>query len=819
MSKMMKKIVFLLALLFFSVIMIGNPQISQATPFTHNDPAFKMYFEFLDKQGNEIPKPMGMEATHVIAKGIGYGGAGAAPPGTNCPSILVSANPLSITKESGKNTFALNIPEIDLTIQEYDDYYEWLSNMKINTPMPYIRSIEAYVGLGVPSLSKLTQHNFTWYKYTGSSNGINSAYTGASIKFTKQADDTYKIVPHSSYYTPLSLAGYDDIFIGVRTMSNSTNYGKLYSLGREGDRLRFFIIYYQVKEVFEDQTGALIPAPSGYTNEHYVNIIDQPFNYKMTNDSSLPKTYADSGFIYTYEGWYKGAGKKATMDTTHPPSIDFNATLVNDPENEVHVVYNKRALRVVTEDYVDTSGGTIESSWSTSQTLGDGDTFIQTPAATKTDTSGADWEYQGWKLDSEPMSAMRPSTTPVSVLIDANKNIQYVYKKTEHTITEKWVDRSDGTTLVAMTGNPATNSIDDNDHFTGSATATITDSGGGIWDFIGWENVTDDPGNVIASPAYAVNNIKGNKEIRYHYQARNTTATLDLTPTPQVVSSGDNVSWSSRLSNTGTSSLNNLTLKATSNWASGLSHPTQVTITPSSGAPASFTVGAGDWLTGVTLTGVNIPMGQSADITFTDTATGAVNQVLPAEIEITGNMVSPLTAENFVRIDDPDEPNLNPTGNAGLINIPKFEFGEVEVKPFAQTKGLDAASYQAGYNPYIRYKDQESLVGWDLTVKLSQFTSGSKTLPTTTSIKLNNGDLKEVQNYNKDNESLSSVGSIGNKTIFSDGTTVALTNGAAQGVYQLDYAFNDVELDLLAYSGIAGLKYEADLDWTLTTTP
>lgn len=104
-------------------------------------------------------------------------------------------------------------------------------------------------------------------------------------------------------------------------------------------------------------------------------------------------------------------------------------------------------------------------------------------------------------------------------------------------------------------------------------------------------------------------------------------------------------------------------------------------------------------------------------------------------------------------------------------------------------------------------------------MKLSQFTSGSKTLPTTTSIKLNNGDLKEVQNYNKDNESLSSVGSIGNKTIFSDGTTVALTNGAAQGVYQLDYAFNDVELDLLAYSGIAGLKYEADLDWTLTTTP
>lgn len=114
--------------------------------------------------------------------------------------------------------------------------------------------------------------------------------------------------------------------------------------------------------------------------------------------------------------------------------------------------------------------------------------------------------------------------------------------------------------------------------------------------------------------------------------------------------------------------------------------------------------------------------------------------------------------------------------------------------------------------------DNESNFGWDLTVKLGQFTSGSKTLPTATAIHLNNGDLKEVQDYNKHNESLVNGTSVGNKIIPSDGTTVALTNGAVQGVYQLDYAFNDVELDLLAHTGVSGSSYTATMDWTLTTS-
>ena len=807
MSKWIKRIAVLIAIVGMVIGVIGIPQVSEAA-YTYSYPATTVYVELVNKQGEDFPLPLNMEAVDL---------RGLYPRKYGAVWTNMSATPLTITKVGGKNVFAFHLPEVSsTTVPDSWSYYQMVANIKIVTPLTTVNKL---------------QWSTAFRQYQTLEDKLGSVFitpahlSDSASRFTRNGDNTWNLDMGHDDPNP-EPPGYRKRNFGTRKLDNEATAPspspKFTALGLDGDRVKLQLIAPQIREMFEDETGATIPVPpGGYTNNNYIDIIDQPFTYQMNNGSSLPKTYTDSGFIYTYKGWYHGAGNKGSIITAHPPSIGFNALDVADSQNEVHIVYNKRAIRTLDEEYIDTSSATIEPSWNNmGQTTADGDTFNQTPAATKTDSSGTEWEYLGWKLGSEPMSAMK--TTPVSHVISANTTIQYVYQKKQHMITEKWVDQADGTTLVPMTGNPKSNAVDDNDPFSGSPAATITDSGGGIWDYTGWENATDAAGTVNSAASFTINNIKGGKEIRYHYQARNTTANLDLNPTPQVVASGGTVAWSSRLTNTGTSTLNNLTLKATSNWASGLSAPTQVTVTPAGGAPQNFTVSPVDWAGGFNLTGVSIPSGgpnNYADITFTDTATGAVNQVLPAEIEIDGNMASPLTAENFVRIDDPDELNLNPSGNAGLINIPKFEFGDVEVKPFAQTKGLDAASYQAGYNPYIRYKDQESLVGWDLTVKLSQFTSGSKTLPTTTSIKLNNGDLKEVHNYNKGNESLSSVGSIGNKTIFSDGTTVALTNGTAQGVYQLDYAFNDVELELLAHSGIAGLRYEANMDWTLTTTP
>lgn len=789
MNRLVKKILVVSTFIGMVFGIIGNPIISRA--FTFNYPASTVYVEYKDQKGNDFPVSLGMDGVYVTFLG----------------ATSLGDDPLTITKIGGQNVFALDIPAFNRTVGSGQRLQSYVANLKITTPLPYVKSF-----VSIPTDSSLpTMNKYSRYREVDGVPWQQSLPLNQT--HTKQVDNTFNFPLDGSYF---HRSIDKDMTVGAST--------SVFVDGLDGDTLRFYANFYQIKEVFEDHLGASIPAPSGYTNGNLVDITAQPFGYQMVNDSALPQTYVNGSFFYKYKGWYKGSGNGASINTTYPPSINFSATTVTESTNEVHIVYEKKALRIVNEEYIDTSSGTIEPSWNNmGQTRADGDTFTQIPAQTKTDSSGVVWEYQGWKLDSEPMSAMRPESTPVSVYINANKTIQYVYKKKQHTITTKYVDRVDGTTLIPMsTSNPDISLIDDSDSYGSPAPfPPITDASGNTWDWIGWENFTDAPG-ILNSTNMAINNIKGNKELRYHYQARNTTANLDLNPTPQVVASGGTVAWSSRLTNTGTSTLNNLTLKATSNWASGLSAPTQVTVTPAGGAPQNFTISPVDWAGGFNLTGVSIPSGGAnnyADITFTDTATGAVNQVLPAEIEIDGNMASPLTAENFVRIDDPDEPNLNPTGNAGLVNIPDFRFGDVEVKPYAQTKGLDAASYQGSYNPYIRFKDQESLSGWSLTAKLGQFTSGSKTLPATTSIELNNGSLKEVQNYNKHNESLSGGTSVGNKSIPSDSTTVALTNGAAQGVYQLDYAFNDVELELLAHSGIAGLSYTANMDWTLTTTP
>ncbi|MDT2663011.1 WxL domain-containing protein [Enterococcus hulanensis] len=773
------------------------------------------------RDGSEIPIPMSLTADLIEVRRTGL----QSQPFVYSLQSSVSAN---ISKPNPLiNEFSINLPAYKRSVS-YPSmngglvYYRTLSNIRIvpSVSTPYIKSINS-LSAGGPT--------YAWSQRNGGTPSIDTlSYndTGSAFYFAKQLDDSYFYNSSKQFniggniYTNLGL-GY--LSVGEQSSNNNGFIdGSIIHNSDQGSTHTYYALFHQVKEIFENTTGTAISPPPTYTQNKLTEVTSAPFTYTMTGGNTLPKSYVSGPYIYTYQGWYKGAGNSSAINNSYPPNISF-ASEFDDAKDEVHIVYDIKAVRYVTEQYINESSAFVDPTWNGTVSVPTGSTFTQTPADPKTDSSSADWEYLGWKLGTEPMSAMRPKTTPVSQVINANTTIQYVYRKKQHTLTERFVDIADGTTLLGVSPNPNSVTTDDADTYTKTPAASLTDTSGDEWEYAGWENVTDASGTVnpITTPV-SIANVKGNKEIKYHYRLKKTTATLNLTPTPQVVGSGSTVSWSSRLTNTGLTALKDLNLKATSNWASGLSAPTQVTVTPAGGAPQNFTISSVDWAGGFNLTGISIPSGgpnNYADITFTDTATGAVNQVLPAEIEIDGNMASPLTAENFVRIDDPDEPNLNPTGNAGLINIPDFRFGDVEVKPYAQTKGLDAASYQAGYNPYIRFKDQESLSGWSLTAKLGQFTSGSKTLPVTTSIELNNGSLKEVQNYNKHNESLSGGTSVGNKSIPSDSTTVALTNGTAQGVYQLDYAFNDVELELLAHSGIAGLSYTADMDWTLTTAP
>ena len=121
------------------------------------------------------------------------------------------------------------------------------------------------------------------------------------------------------------------------------------------------------------------------------------------------------------------------------------------------------------------------------------------------------------------------------------------------------MDAADGSTLIGLASNPTTASKDDNDTYTKLPAATLTDTSGDDWNYSGWENVTDSPGvvNPAATPV-SVANVKGNKEIKYHYTLAKTTATLDLTPTPKIVNSGSTVSWTSKLTNSGATAMKDL---------------------------------------------------------------------------------------------------------------------------------------------------------------------------------------------------------------------------------------------------------------------
>ena len=590
--------------------------------------------------------------------------------------------------------------------QSYTDYEVPESTFPADDSSNYFGQVRTYTSIPNPNLIKTGPGNF---EYTGS-------HVGPGVNYSNGVEFGFN-----------GGGGVMD-YVAPRYRDRLYNYS---SVGANGKKITFFMKGFQTNEIFRDQDGNHISPPSGFSQMKRTDADEDVYTHTM---DTLPTSYVVGGYMYVLQGWYQGTMKPVILEATNPPSVTIDYTQPKtitelDAEGVINVIYKKSFA--VNEKYVDESDTTINGgAWDTVVPVAPNDPFNGSPTATKTDSSGDDWEYVGWKIGSGGTVNTSPVTIP---------------------------------------------------------------------------------------------SVTGNEDIYYIYKRSKTTATLDLTPTPKIVNNNDSISWTSRLTNTGNAPLKDLILKATSNWSADLTEPVQVTVTPAGGTAQSFTVNPGDWPTGVSLTGITIPNGGAnnyADITFTTTASGAVNQVLPAEIEVAGNIPTPIKADDFVRIDDPDEPNLEPSGNAGLINIPDFRFGDVEVKPFAQTKGLDTTAYQSGYNPYIRFMDNESTGGWSLTAKLGQFTSGSKTLPTTTAIKLKNGVLMEVQNYNKSNENLNYVDLAGSVNIPSDGTTVALTNKSNQGVYQLEYDINTgVELELMAHSGIAGLSYTADMDWTLTTAP
>lgn len=826
-EKLKKK--FLLVLFFLGLFC--SPTISQAAPPVDFDITVPErtghYVRFLDHEGNPFPDPITTEATEMRTWGP--------PTGVSGTVKIVNNDPVDFTTSQNSNIFYYNTSKYEYTGLKIDAYYNGIVDWKINIPGNYVKYFSTTPPPGVTPVPDLhldssglygrnayEQKSSTWSKTTHDFTvWSGSAWTAASGQWTEQSDGSYLLTQGRYFTAPTSKVAAEIGYSLVTVNVNATVKASAIHFGTDGQGMTVYAYNKEIKELFEDETGSSIDAPDGYTNGKTTGITSNPFTYTMENGDKLPKTYSTGTQLYSYQGWYKGSGNKVSMNTDYPPNITFDAEF-DESKDEVHIVYKKVNSYNLVEKYQTESGAQIDPSWDQTVLVERNTTYTEQPDALKTDSSGKVWEYQGWKLSTDPAGTKK--TDPVSVQMNGNKQIHYIYSEKRHNITEKWVDANSSNTLLNIPTNPDTTKKAETDGtYISTPTASITDNDGVSWEYTGWENVTDDPGTVHpATTPVSLTNIQDDIELKYHYTKKVTTATLSLSTDNEIVNNNSDVIWAAMLTNTGSYDLTNIVLKKTDAWAQGLAKPEGILVSVFGSTDRTFPISDSEWENGLSLENIVITPGTRATILLVNTkATGTHNQVLPAEIEVQANLAAPLKADGFVRIDDPDEPNLKQTDEVALINIPDFKFGTTGMLVQSQTKGLAVKEYiRNDYYPYIRFRDQSTSGDWALSVQLGTFSDGTNTLPNDTSITLKQGSLKKVTNYNKETEALQTIGSVTTKTLVSNQTSVALLDSSDKGVYQLEYDLSDVELNLGNTSGVSvGKKYTAQLTWDLSTGP
>ena len=211
---------------------------------------------------------------------------------------------------------------------------------------------------------------------------------------------------------------------------------------------------------------------------------------------------------------------------------------------------------------------------------------------------------------------------------------------------------------------------------------------------------------------------------------------------------------------------------------------------------------AEQWQAGVNLD-IEIPVNGEALVTVgTAKITGEPRQLLTAEMTASGNF-SAVTASNFVRIQGEDQ-TITPTPvEEGFISTPTFDFGKITINSSTKQYGLKKAADYYGNgtrNPYLRIKTSQP--NWQLTAQLSQLTASA--------------------DYNQVTELTNKVGVTKALTLTSDGTsTPVILNNQFTGndVYQLDFDFANVKLEVPANQGKINEKYQGTVTWNLVTGP
>ena len=404
-------------------------------------------------------------------------------------------------------------------------------------------------------------------------------------------------------------------------------------------------------------------------------------------------------------------------------------------------------------------------------------------------------------------------------------NSMAVYTVTRKQVTENFVNTS-GAKITPPTGFTQGNQIPMTSNtfkYTAAKALPATYTAGGkTYTFQGWYKGKTKPNTLTTSTTPTYNTtFDGNDDMTAIYKEEVPKASVALTrTTAETVTSGGNVTWRATITNTSQAPLTTATIKKSTAWTTGLAAPTAMIVTPAGGTAKTVPVTATTWTNGVSL-GTDIPVGKSATVQFTTKATGTAGQVLRAGITTSGNY-SGVSTSATVRVKDNDQAIVTPTAE-GFISVPTFNFGQVGVAGSTQQHSLKKAADYYGNgtrNPYLRIKKTQP--NWSLTAQLSQPKSATDSLPTATRLLLGAAPVSSFSNYNQPTELKNAVGTTSAISLNANNTAtriIANQQFTGSNIYQLDFTFNNVKLEVPANQGVKGQQYQAAITWNLVTGP
>ncbi|WP_142428299.1 WxL domain-containing protein [Enterococcus faecalis] len=439
--------------------------------------------------------------------------------------------------------------------------------------------------------------------------------------------------------------------------------------------------------------------------------------------------------------------------------------------------------------------------------------------------------YTYWTEDTTKTrfdSILTSTNTEVSVPNYYTTDDTMYYFLENRRITENFVDEN-GTKITAPTGFTQGNQLVMNSetykYTAAKALPKTYQVGEKTYVFKGWYKgkETTTPLKTTTTPSFTPT-FDENDDMTAVYQEAVPTAELTVKGSADIVENGTTMDhWEVLLKNTGEAPLTTIKIKPTATWAAGISPPNTIFVLGTGQNAKAYPVTKEQWAAGFSLPlNTPLPAGGQLQMNLLGTAvTGNPGQVLTAEVEVTGNFGS-LIAKDTVRIKDLDQEITNPDGD-GFISTPTFDFGKLAISGSKQQYGLKKAAdyYDNGTrNPYLRLNTSQD--NWSLTAQLSQPKSATDSLPTTTRLLLGTAAAASFTDYNQSTETKTPLGKTGTVNLTADNTATAVVANqqfTGSDVYQLDFTFANIKLEVPANQGMSGQQYQAAVTWNLVTGP